>query len=96
MATFYVPYSGKRPAPVSINGHRFLILSSEEQALEGNLPLFGADRLRRVKVGESQAEQSVLINKLARSVECGVVVAPEDVDVREVINGLSAQLPWIH
>ena len=92
----YVPYVGGEPASVSINGHRMLILSQHEDVLENSLGLFGADHLQEVNIGETSEEQDFALDQLASSAEAGVVVAPLDIEIQEVIRNLELELPWIH
>jgi hypothetical protein len=46
MNNFFVPYTGKKPALVNINGHRLVILAEEKDMLEEELELLGADRVK--------------------------------------------------
>lgn len=96
MAILYAPYIGDKPSAIQINGHRFLILAQEEESLQGNLMILGADDVRPVSCGDSRSEQTRAITELAKEIECDVVVAPSHVDVQDVIRDLSAQLPWVH
>ena len=95
MDKFFVPYMGKRPASVFINGHKLVILSSEKDVLEGDLELLGADRLKRVKCGEQDGEQERVLGKIARQVDGGVVIAPGGVELRDIIKNLESELPWL-
>ncbi len=95
MIQYFVPYSGKKPAAVLVNGHRLVILSHDQEVFEGALEELGADRLRKVKSGESEAEQQTTLAKIAASAEAGVVIAPREIQVHEVIKNLEFQLPWI-
>lgn len=94
--SLYVPYSGKRPALVSINGHSLLILAREKETFEDHLPDFGADRLRRVDAGDSENEEETLLKNLAERINAGVVVAAPDTEYPDVIKSLEEQLPWVH
>lgn len=96
MANLYVPYAGKKPAPVIINGHRLLIMSSSQDFISDGLDLLGADRVKKIKTGSSPEEQGHVLSNLAKSIEAGVVIAPDDVDVRDVLQDLSLKLPWVH
>ena len=95
MSSIFVPYSGRRPAAMSINGHRVIILGQDRGSIEENLPLIGADRVKEVNGGETLEEQSVALNKIAKSIKGGVVIAPGDVAVEELIDNLRGQLPWV-
>lgn len=94
METFFVPYTGKRPAHVCINGHRLVILAQEKGTLEEDLGLLGADRVKKVKFDGSDAEQERLMGKIARQVHGGVVLAPAGVDLKDIFKNLESELPW--
>ena len=96
MKCFYVPYAGEKPACVSINGHRLIILACEKDVLAEYLEFVGADKIREVSGGESTEEQEEVLGGLARSVNGGVVVAPSDTEVPELLNELREELPWLH
>lgn len=95
MGQVFVPYSGRRPAPLDINGHRVLILGQERDSVEGGLELFGADRVKAVRLGDSQEEQDEKLRHMAQVVGGGVVIAPTDIELPELIENLRTQLPWI-
>jgi hypothetical protein len=96
MTTIFVPYIGDKPASLDINGHKLVILSREKEELEESLDLIGADHLQVFEGGDSPEEQEALMQHLARHIEGGIVLAPADVDVEEVIKNLESQLPWVH
>lgn len=95
MTNFFVPYAGKKPAALCINGHRLLILAHDKMLLEDNLVRFGGDRLRRIVGGESVEEQEQVLDRLAHRANAGVVIAPADVSVDDLIKNLEDQLPWL-
>lgn len=95
MDNFFVPYIGKKPASVCINGHRLVILAQERDMLEEDLDLLGADSVKRVKGAQSEQDQEKLFGKLARQVDGGVVIAPEGVGLRDVLKNLESELPWL-
>jgi hypothetical protein len=95
MESFFVPYTGKRPAAVCINGHRLVILSHEKDILEEDLDLLGADRVKSVKMGQSEQDQEKFLGKIARQVDGGVVIAPSGIGLRDVIKNLETELPWV-
>ncbi len=90
-----MPYTGKRPAAVCINGHRLVILSHEKDILEEDLDLLGADRVKSVKMGQSEQDQEKFLGKIARQVDGGVVIAPSGIGLRDVIKNLETELPWV-
>ncbi len=96
MSRYFVPYTGDKPAAVNINGHRLLILSKERTCLEDELEVIGADTLKALQTGNTREEESRLLNKLARSTNAGVVIAPGDLELKDVIKNLEVQLPWLH
>jgi len=95
MEHFFVPYSGKRPASVCINGHNLVILTHEKDTLEEDLDLLGADRVRTVKLGEKQDEQQKFLGRIARQVDGGVVIVPAGIGLRDIIKNLEDELPWL-
>ena len=78
-----------------INGHRLLILARDRDTLEEHLQSLGADRVRRVSVGGTKAAQTLTFQRLARAVDGGVVVAPDELQLNELIRNLEDQLPWV-
>ena len=94
MNNFFVPYTGKKPALVNINGHRLVILAEEKGTLEEDLELLGADRVKTVKVAGSNSAQEQLLGKIARQVDGGVVIAPSGVGLRDILKNLETELPW--
>lgn len=94
MNNFFVPYTGKKPALVNINGHRLVILAEEKDTLEEDLELLGADRVKAVKVAGSESAQEQLLGKIARQVDGGVVIAPSGIGLRDVLKNLETELPW--
>jgi len=94
MNNFYVPYQGNEPAAVCIKGHNFIILSRERNLLEDNLDLMGADNLREV-VSISDNEEDEILDMLAREINGGIVIAPTDVEVTDIIDNLETELPWL-
>lgn len=96
MSRFFVPYIGESPAAVSINGHRLIILSRDKTPFDENLRIIGADSVKTFQGGNSQEEETHFLNRIARTTNAGVVVAPVDVDVSDVIKNLETQLPWLH
>lgn len=94
-ATYFVPYMGDKPAAVHINGHRLLILAKDIHPFEEGLHYLGADSVRGVRVGASQAEEAKALTKLSRKAKAELVIAPSDLQLAEVIRNLESQLPWI-
>jgi hypothetical protein len=95
MESYFIPYFGKRPALLCINGHKLVILANDRDVLEDDLELLGADRLKSVKCGEREGEQDEMLGRIARQVDGGVVIAPSGVHLRDVIKNLESELPWL-
>jgi hypothetical protein len=96
MDNFFVPYTGKKPASVSINGHRLVILTNDRDMLEEDMELLGADHIKKVRLSSSKDAQQKFIGKIARQVDGGVVIAPSGVELKEVLRNLEDELPWVH
>jgi hypothetical protein len=94
MGNFYVPYSGQEPAAVSIKGHRFIILSREPDILEDGLNLLGADRLKKIESPDPYQE-NYFLDDLAKRINGGIVIAPYDVELGDVLANLESELPWL-
>lgn len=96
MSIYYIPYHGKKPAAVEINGHRLVILSKDKASLQEDLVILGADTVKKLK-GDIEAEENLpQIDRIARNARAGVVFAPEEANVTEIIKNLEEQLPWLH
>lgn len=78
-----------------INGHKLTIVSKDKEVFQDSLTLFGADRVKRVKGGETQAEQELVFDRVAKAIGGGVVIAPPNVAVSDVLKNLESQLPWL-
>ena len=96
MATFYVPFAGDRPASLSIKGHRLVILTRTKGTLQDGLPLVGAERIDKVRSPKSKEAELQTLTEIGRKANSGIVVAPPDLDMSDVIKNLEAQLPWLH
>ncbi|MBX7143730.1 MAG: hypothetical protein K1X79_04705 [Oligoflexia bacterium] len=95
MSTFFIPYAGRRPAALDINGHRLVIVSPSRGPIEESLEFFGADRVRSLKVANNPSGHEAVLGRMAKRVGGGVVVAPPDVGIEEVVRNLHTQLPWL-
>jgi hypothetical protein len=96
MATYFAPYVGKKPAALSINGHKLLIVARDRECLEQGLELVGGDSVKGFSAGSSAAEREVVLERLAKKINGGVVIAPANVGVSDIIRNLEIELPWIH
>ncbi|MCB0310127.1 MAG: hypothetical protein KDD42_02760 [Bdellovibrionales bacterium] len=96
MEHVFIPYQGDHPAAVFVNGHRVIILAHSEDSFEPDLELIGADHLRCIELGDSAEEATSTLTELAEQVKGGVVVAPANVNLPEVLRSLELELPWLH
>ena len=96
MSVFYVPFKGDKPVTTLINGHRLVILSTHKTTFEGELKQLGATRLRKFTSGSTEGEQVQVLNEIGREANSGVVVAPAEAPITDVIKSLEAELPWLH
>ena len=96
MATLYIPYCNDKPVSIEVNGHTLLILCPDEDILLFNdvldaeyaLPL-DDDHI----ANESDLEAK--LGTLAHNEGAGVVIAPAEVPLEELVENLRDQLPWI-
>ena len=95
MNRFFVPYSGKKPAAVEINGHRLIVLSQSDEIDPQDLEMVGADRLKSVKVDEDENETVKFFARLSQRNDAGVIVAPPEVKYSDLLSSLQDQLPWL-
>lgn len=96
MKVMYTPYTGKKPVPFTVNGHKLLIISSDQELFEENLERVGAERIGTIRFGDTMEEERAALDRLAEAVEGGVVVASADLELDEILANLSRELPWIH
>lgn len=97
MTVFFVPYTDNAPAPVSINGHRVLIVASDSEDIVQELSTIGADEIREIHVVKDDDEEiSQALAELAADIGGGVVLTPPGITPRVMIDNLSRELPWIH
>ncbi len=96
MSVYYVPYSGRKPTAVEINGHRLVIISSSKKVLQDNMDSLGADSVKRVKSIPEPEKDLKLIDRISRTAKAGIVFAPEEAPLSEVLKELEQQLPWLH
>lgn len=95
MNTIFVPYNGKKPAALSINGHNLIILSTTAETFKANMDMLGADHIKKLKVYDSPAQQERAISKLAKKIGGGVVISPQDIELPDLIRNLEHELPWV-
>jgi hypothetical protein len=95
MAILLIPYAGERPASININGHRIVILGQDNEVFSESLSAIGADSIKELEIGDSSEEQAQVLNDIARESHAGLVIAPSDVLVEDLLKNLEVQLPWI-
>ncbi len=95
MNKYFVTCEDGKPASLLINGHRLVIISSDPGDLEDHMELLGGTTLAELGDMETPDEEDPRLLELATSVDAGVVVAPDDIDVSELIRNLEDELPWI-
>lgn len=96
MEKYFVVRQDGSPAAMIINGHRLVIISSDRNDLEAHLELFDGESLEQIEAEDVVTEDDPDLLEIASSVNAGVVLAPDDVDVEELIQSLEDELPWIH
>ena len=95
MVDIFVPFCGKKPAPLWINGHRLLILSTDKRSMEESLDRIGGDNVKKLKGLFTQGDQERVITNLAKKSKAGVVLTPQDLNVEDLIRNLESELPWV-
>ncbi len=95
MSWFYAPYIGNRPASTVVNGHRVVIVSKEPDRLAESLTMFGADRVKRLRGGDSEEETLTALQKFSKKARGSIVVAPPEAGMSEVMKNLESELPWV-
>jgi len=95
MEKIFIPYRGRRPAAVSINGHHLIILSPQKEVLEEDLAIVGADRIKEIPWEGSDEERERILGKLALKTQSGVIVAEDGQNITELLNSLRQALPWV-
>lgn len=94
METLYAPYLGNEPATIVVNGHRVVVLSADQSALEERLELFGGDSVHPLdEVSDVTADDA--IQRLSEAAHAHVVVTPHEATVEDVLRSLEESLPWL-
>ena len=96
MTNLYVPFCGKKPASLFINGHKVIILSTNKEIFEDELVSIGADKIKQIKSINSPQEQAKVLGKIAKKSNAGVVLSPNGMELDELIKNLEHELPWLH
>lgn len=95
MNRLFAPYTGDQPAPIVVNGHRLLIVSANKRVLGDGLGMIGGDRIKTLPKVHSTDEQERLLGELAVKSSSGIVIAPTDVEMGDLIRSLENELPWV-
>ena len=95
MKTFYVPYKGKKPAALSINGHTLVILFRDRHSVEQVMSRVGATKIHKVRGGTNEVEEAQALQHIGTLANGGVVIAPPDAPFDDVIRSLESELPWL-
>lgn len=96
MTRYFVPYSEGSPAVVEINGHRMILVSSEEDSVDDLLSASGADDYREIVVPDSDVSKEFALADLAGGSAGGIVITPPGISPDVIISELGNQLPWLH
>lgn len=95
MSEYFVPFKGRSPATVAINGHQIVLLAEGRGVFDDTHGLLEADQIKEVSVGPSSEEKTRVISELARSINGGVVIVPPEASLEEVFKTLAQELPWV-
>jgi hypothetical protein len=95
MNKFYIPFHGKKPAKLEINGHRLMLLSRDPELLEDALESVGADAVKEVKVGDGEKAEVEFFTKLSEKNQAGVLVVSSDLTFSDLQFSLHQNLPWV-
>ena len=95
MNKFYIPFQGKKPAAIEVNGHRLLLLSRERDLVEDALDEVGADSVKEVKVGEDEFSEKEFFSKLSSRNHAGVLVMSPELSFSDLQFSLHQNLPWV-
>lgn len=95
MPKYFIPCTGQKPAVISIKGHRLVVLSKDREVLSDDLNLLGADRIRFLQVGKAREDDAKVLTRIAKKANAGLVIAPQRSELREVIDRLESELPWL-
>lgn len=94
MGNLFIPYSGKHPAHVTVNGHKIVLCALAPEPLEDSLEMLGGDAVLAVDTNSFASLEDVFVH-LGAAVQAKVVLAPEAATVPEVLTNLQEALPWI-
>ena len=95
MTRLYIPYAGKSPTSLSVNGHKLILVSRSKAAIEDELDAVGADRLKAVKIEDSEMAEDEFLTALAKKNHAGILLVPEELSYTQLKRALEDNLPWI-
>lgn len=93
MARVFVPYKSENPASIEVKGHKVLIVASKVEDLIEHEYFLSSEEIREMYFRETDEET---LQRLAKLVDGGVVLAPPGVGLSAMISSLEHELPWIH
>ncbi len=95
MNRLFAPCVGKKLAPVVINGHRLLIISEDKSVLGNGLDVIGGDCVKSLPKVSNKVEKERLLGRIAERASAGIVLAPENIEMKDLIRSLENELPWV-
>lgn len=93
MNTYFVPYLSDQPLTLHVKGHKLLICGTSYEDLYESLRFLGADELRAYNTTE---EEDDALCSLAETINGGVILAPDGMEISSVLKNLEAELPWVN
>jgi hypothetical protein len=101
MDKVYVPYVENKPVTIEVNGHRFLLLASDEDDLLENFDHLGDSEVREFdvnldQVSEGNLDLSTELSEITQRANAGVLVKPPGISTSLLIESLKSELPWVH
>lgn len=78
-----------------VNGHRLLIISEDKNILGDGLDILGGDCVKSLPKVNSKSEKERLLGRIAERAGAGIVLAPENIEMRDLIRSLENELPWV-
>lgn len=96
MTTLYIPYFNDRPVSIQVNGHNLLILTSDEESLLAS-DVFDVEYALPMEDDSYKSEEELeeALGSLAEQENVGIVIAPPEVALEDIVENLKVQLPWL-
>jgi len=95
MKGYFVPFQSGKPATITVNGHRLVVLSRDPTVIKASLPKLGGDTVKRLKSGQTKEDEDQFFKRLAEKANAGVVIAPGNLELELILSNLEIQLPWL-